>query len=115
MADFVRIRMGSHSSSLRNCSTSCCGGAEEQRQYICFWANGSILLRTLQKSLRHGGTCFLMLRSPDIMHAWTPCENVRRFCQQLDISRFNLIVHLEDNEEAIVKASLGGQFQKGAT
>jgi hypothetical protein len=49
------------------------------------------------------------------MHAWTPCENVRRFCQQLDISRFNLIVHLEDNEEAIVKASLGGQFQKGAT
>lgn len=55
-------------------------------------------------------------KSPDIVHAWTPRENVRRFCQQLaSISRFNLIVHLEDNEEAIVKANLGGQFQNGAT
>ena len=52
-------------------------------------------------------------RPPDVLHAWTPRENVRLFCEKL--SRFcsaALIVHLEDNEERILEASLGVPFER---
>ena len=52
-------------------------------------------------------------RPPDVLHAWTPRENVRLFCEKL--RRFcsaALIVHLEDNEEHILEANLGTPFEK---
>lgn len=51
-------------------------------------------------------------RPPDVLHAWTPRENVRLFCEKL--RRFcsaALIVHLEDNEERILEANLGVPFE----
>lgn len=52
-------------------------------------------------------------RPPDVVHAWTPRENVRLFCHKLrSICSFNLVVHLEDNEEVIVEANLGTPFSK---
>ena len=40
---------------------------------------------------------------PDIVHAWTPRENVRLFCERLrSLCSFALLVHLEDNEELIL-------------
>ncbi|MEC0264316.1 glycosyltransferase family 4 protein [Paenibacillus anseongense] len=45
-------------------------------------------------------------RYPDIIHAWTPREIVREFTEKLaKYYNSKLIVHLEDNEEAILKAS----------
>ena len=48
---------------------------------------------------------------PDIVHAWTPRENVRLFCEKLaGFSEFALFVHLEDNEEHILEVNLGVSF-----
>ena len=52
-------------------------------------------------------------RPPDIVHAWTPRENVRLFCEKLgSFCDFTLFVHLEDNEELILEANLGMPFEK---
>ncbi|HKP04832.1 MAG TPA: glycosyltransferase family 4 protein [Chthoniobacterales bacterium] len=52
-------------------------------------------------------------RSPDVVHAWTPRENVRLFCEKLaGFCTFSLFVHLEDNEELILEVNLGTSFEK---
>lgn len=52
-------------------------------------------------------------RAPDIVHAWTPRENVRLFCDKLaGFCSFHLFVHLEDNEELILEVNLGSSFEK---
>ncbi|MCS6942235.1 MAG: glycosyltransferase [Geminocystis sp.] len=39
---------------------------------------------------------------PDLVHCWTPREHVRIYCKQLSQHySFRLVVHLEDNEEAV--------------
>jgi glycosyltransferase involved in cell wall biosynthesis len=50
---------------------------------------------------------------PEIVHAWTPRENVRLFCEKLaGFCEFSLFVHLEDNEELILEVNLGMPFEK---
>ena len=50
---------------------------------------------------------------PDVVHAWTPREIVRQFCEKLSsLCSFNLFVHLEDNEEIIAEVNLGTSFSK---
>lgn len=52
-------------------------------------------------------------RGPDVVHAWTPRENVRLFCEKLaGFCAFSLLVHLEDNEELILEVNLGTSFEK---
>ena len=52
-------------------------------------------------------------RAPEIVHAWTPRENVRLFCEKLaGFCDFALFVHLEDNEELILEVNLGMPFEK---
>jgi glycosyltransferase involved in cell wall biosynthesis len=50
---------------------------------------------------------------PDIVHAWTPRENVRLFCERLrSFCSFALVIHLEDNEDLILEANLGAPIEK---
>lgn len=52
-------------------------------------------------------------RPPEIVHAWTPRENVRLFCEKLaGFCDYSLFVHLEDNEELILEVNLGMPFEK---
>ena len=52
-------------------------------------------------------------RAPDVVHAWTPRENVRLFCEKLaGFCAFALFVHLEDNEELILEVNLGASFEE---
>ena len=52
-------------------------------------------------------------RGPDVVHAWTPRENVRLFCEKLlGFASFTLVIHLEDNEEMILQANLGRPFEE---
>lgn len=52
-------------------------------------------------------------RGPDLVHAWTPRERMRRFCDAIlarpawagGAAGARLVIHLEDNEEAILEAS----------
>lgn len=47
----------------------------------------------------------------DIIHAWTPRENVRKVCEKLlERCRCPLVVHLEDNEEYLTEAMVGRPF-----
>jgi glycosyltransferase involved in cell wall biosynthesis len=50
---------------------------------------------------------------PDVLHAWTPRENVRLFCEKVrSLCSPLLCVHLEDNEELILEVNLGRPFQE---
>jgi glycosyltransferase involved in cell wall biosynthesis len=50
---------------------------------------------------------------PDVVHGWTPRENVRLFCEKLASFRsFSLFVHLEDNEELILEVNLATPFEQ---
>jgi glycosyltransferase involved in cell wall biosynthesis len=52
-------------------------------------------------------------KGPDIVHAWTPRENVRLLCEKLaGFSAFSLFVHLEDNEELILEVNLSRPFHE---
>ena len=54
-------------------------------------------------------------RPPELVHAWTPRENVRRLCEKLRrLCSFELCLHLEDNEETIFEANLRMPFAEGA-
>jgi glycosyltransferase involved in cell wall biosynthesis len=63
---------------------------------------------------RHGPSlrkAFANGKGPDVVHAWTPREIVRTFCQALATHHdFALIVHLEDNEECLLERMLGRPF-----
>lgn len=52
-------------------------------------------------------TLFCNQEPPEIVHAWTPREHVRRYCNALSAKfEFKLIIHLEDNEESIIQRYL---------
>lgn len=58
-------------------------------------------------------TVFANGKPPDIVHAWTPREIVRLFCEKVaGLCSFALVVHLEDNEEQILEVNLGLKFEK---
>jgi len=62
--------------------------------------------------------CFILFdnkQPPNVVHAWTPRENVRRFCEKVkQVCPYALVVHLEDNEEVIVEANLKMPFSEAA-
>jgi glycosyltransferase involved in cell wall biosynthesis len=52
-------------------------------------------------------------RPPDVLHAWTPRENVRLFCEKIrSLCSPLLFIHLEDNEELILEVNLGKPFEE---
>jgi glycosyltransferase involved in cell wall biosynthesis/SAM-dependent methyltransferase len=57
----------------------------------------------------HNGVLFPDGRGPDLIHAWTPREHVRRVTESV-VRRHGCpyIVHLEDNEEVILADTLDG-------
>jgi glycosyltransferase involved in cell wall biosynthesis len=57
---------------------------------------------------RHGRFGFPEGAAPDLLHAWTPRENVRMFVSKLaERRRLPYFVHLEDNEDVIAADQLG--------
>ena len=58
------------------------------------------------------GAVFPDGKGPDIVHAWTPRELVRRLCECLSAKHsFRQFVHLEDNEQQILAAVLGKSWK----
>jgi glycosyltransferase involved in cell wall biosynthesis len=54
--------------------------------------------------------------APDVLHAWTPRENVRLFCEKVrGLCSPLLFIHLEDNEELILEVNLGRAFKELAS
>lgn len=63
--------------------------------------------------LLQGGPGFVDGWGPDIVHAWTPRENVRRFCKEL-LSAYpaKTVIHLEDNEEHLTISRTGKSWEQ---
>jgi glycosyltransferase involved in cell wall biosynthesis len=62
------------------------------------------------------GLIFPNGRGPDIVHAWTPREIVRRFCERLsDLQQFRLFIHLEDHEWHLLESMLNQPWKKLAS
>lgn len=52
-------------------------------------------------------------QQPEIVHAWTPREHVRTYCNQLKKRfQFKLVVHLEDNEESLLEKLLNKSIRE---
>ncbi|RZM82894.1 hypothetical protein [Leptolyngbya iicbica] len=63
-------------------------------------------ISSLQKIYKNG-------QGPDIVHAWTPREIVRIFCEKLrSLYSFKLFIHLEDNEELILQKNTHQSLQE---
>lgn len=44
---------------------------------------------------------------PDLVHAWTPREHIRKYCYALSAKyEFKLVIHLEDNEKSVTERFL---------
>lgn len=57
------------------------------------------------------GRAFADGQGPDVIHAWTTRENVRRLASQLCARRAaSLVVHLEDNEQQLLALTLNRPF-----
>ena len=63
------------------------------------------------KEIEQNGLTFPDGRGPDIVHAWTPREKVRKFCFKLAAKySFKTVIHLEDNEEYLTENALGRPY-----
>ena len=75
---------------------------------------GAVLFQAVefQEALLNG--CgFRNEAGPDLVHAWTPREIVRVFCEQL-LEKYQcpLFIHMEDNEWHILSCALGQPFKR---
>lgn len=75
------------------------------------------LHRPLYKACRFydaltGNLNFQNSKGVDIIHAWTPRERVRKFCNALrkQNPQAKLVIHLEDNEEFLFHSSIQSEF-----
>jgi glycosyltransferase involved in cell wall biosynthesis len=65
----------------------------------------------LYSEVLKNGPHFADGRGPDIIHAWTPREVVRQFCEKiLQKHPCPLIIHLEDNESYLTEVAVGRPF-----
>lgn len=63
--------------------------------------------------VREIGFGFSNARGPNLIHAWTPREVVRQFCEYARrVCPCRLFVHMEDNEWHLVSSALGRPFQE---
>ncbi|MBC2695555.1 MAG: glycosyltransferase [Desulfobacteraceae bacterium] len=63
--------------------------------------------------IEKSGLAFADGRGPNIIHAWTPREVVRVFCEKL-LQKYPcpLVIHLEDNEEYLTEVTVGRPFSE---
>jgi len=74
-------------------------------------AGGEIPARSYSQALASPATLFEDGRLPDLIHAWTPREIVRRFVEQFrEQVTCRLVIHLEDNEEYLTAVALNQPF-----
>ncbi|MCE9519624.1 MAG: glycosyltransferase [Verrucomicrobia bacterium] len=69
------------------------------------------------RALLKSGPGFQNGRRADVLHVWTPRENVRRFAMEFlgNWGSNALIIHLEDNEEAIFHRFTGSTIAQAST
>lgn len=61
------------------------------------------------RQVRRGKLCFPNGRGPDLVHAFTPRELVRKLTADVVAAHgCPFVVHLEDNEDALLSSALGG-------
>ena len=68
---------------------------------------GNLYRATQYDEIEQIQTLFCNQQPPDLVHAWTPREHVRIYCNALSAKyEFKLVIHLEDNEESLIQRHL---------
>ena len=99
-----------HVSALANelavCGHSCAVAVTHDLSTLAHHENPSF--RGLLHAEAESGVTYPDKRGPDIIHAWTTRENVRRLAESLRVLHgAQLIVHLEDNEQEVLSHAVG--------
>jgi glycosyltransferase involved in cell wall biosynthesis/2-polyprenyl-3-methyl-5-hydroxy-6-metoxy-1,4-benzoquinol methylase len=108
------IQIHNFANSLVKMGNDCCIAVPSNKNSVHDAIGGEILYTPLNFSeLQNGRKIFRNGEIPDIIHAWTPREIVRRQCLSL-LKMFNckLVVHLEDNEELLLENSVSIPFDQ---
>ncbi|MFM8444043.1 MAG: glycosyltransferase [Methylococcus sp.] len=72
---------------------------------------GDLRTCSYSRALASHSELFRDSRAPDVIHAWTPREIVRRFVEKFRESvNCRLVIHLEDNEEYLTEVALNQSF-----
>ena len=102
------IQIHNFANNLVKLGNDCCIAVPSNKNSVYDAIGGEILYTALNFSeLQNGKKIFQNGEIPDIIHAWTPREIVRRQCLLLlKMFTCKLIVHLEDNEELLLENSL---------
>ena len=102
------IQIHNFANNLVKLENDCCIAVPSNKNSVYDAIGGEILYTALNYSdLQYVKKIFRNGETPDIIHAWTPREIVRRQCLLLlKMFKCKLIVHLEDNEELLLENSL---------
>ena len=104
------IQVHTFANSLVERNNECIVAVPESKETAAEYMDERILYTPINyKETLHSDFGFSDGQGPDIIHAWTPREIVRKHCGLL-MEKFptsKLIVHLEDNEEIVVEKILG--------
>ncbi len=89
----------------------CCVAVPDNKESVS--SLGSVLFRSSEfHEVWETGFGFSNDRGPDIVHAWTPREVVRKFCERLrEQFTCRLFIHMEDNEWHLVRCAFGQPFE----
>jgi glycosyltransferase involved in cell wall biosynthesis len=102
------IQIHNFANNLVKSGNDCCIAVPSNKNSVYDAIGGEILYKPLNfPELQNYKKIFRNAEIPDIIHAWTPREIVRRqSLSLLKMFKCKLIVHLEDNEELLLEDSL---------
>ena len=104
------IHVHTFANALQLQGNDCVVAVPINKESVNRFIGGDYFYRPAQyKETLHNSFVFSNEKGPDIIHAWTPRENVRKQCTFLKekFPACKLIVHLEDNEEVVLETMLG--------
>ncbi|MGD0081488.1 MAG: glycosyltransferase family 4 protein [Methanoregula sp.] len=102
------IQIHNFANTLVKTGNDCCIAVPSNKESVKNFMGGDIRYIPLNYADLDETKLFPNGNGPDIIHAWTPREIVRKQCI-LSLKKFNckLIIHLEDNEELLLENALG--------
>jgi glycosyltransferase involved in cell wall biosynthesis len=106
------IQIHNFANTLVKTSNDCCIAVPNNKESVREYIGGEILYTPLNYSDLDQIQLFRNGNGPDIIHAWTPREIVRKQCiLLLKKYKCKLIIHLEDNEELLLENALGTSIE----
>jgi glycosyltransferase involved in cell wall biosynthesis/2-polyprenyl-3-methyl-5-hydroxy-6-metoxy-1,4-benzoquinol methylase len=109
------IHVHNFATALVELGNECIVAVPDEKETVYTYINKDVKYRPMTyDELNNASQLFSDFSQPDVIHAWTPRENVRKEILQLK-NRFKsakIIIHLEDNDKFILEKSIGMSLEK---